>query len=82
MNKFNESDNFHATYTWTDLRENYDKLKLVDESFIQKMGITIPKNVKLGNVFLVTGFTDDHGTIVNNKFTIPRKYLDCFYANV
>lgn len=78
----NDSTNFHYCFTWTDLRVNYDKLKLVNQDFISAMRETIPKDVKVGKIFLVTGFTDDHGTIVDQRFTIPRHLLDCFYANV
>lgn len=82
MLNINTSENFHYCFTWTDLRVNYDKLKLISDDFISSMGETIPKNVKVGDIFLVTGFTDDHGTIVDQRFTIPRHLLDCFYANI
>ncbi|QXO12629.1 hypothetical protein pEaSNUABM49_00387 [Erwinia phage pEa_SNUABM_49] len=68
-------------YTWSDLRENYDKLKLVNQEFIELHGFAIPDDVKVGDVFVVVELTEDHGTRVDRGFVIPRHYLDFFEAN-
>lgn len=80
----NESTNFTWCYTWSDLRPNYDKLKLNDPEFIDVYGWALPTNfnIKVGDEFLVLELTSErHGTVVDGGFEIPREYLDYFYAN-
>ena len=80
-NYLNDSINFTWCYTWSDLRENYDKVKLVNPEFIELYGFAIPDDVKVGDVFSVTELTEDGGTRVDRGFVIPRQYLDFFEAN-
>ena len=77
----NNSEDFTWCYTWSDLRETYDKLKLVNPEFIELYGFAIPDDVKVGDVFLVIELTDDGGTRVDRGFVIPREYLNFFEAN-
>ncbi|AQW88907.1 hypothetical protein pEaSNUABM50_00381 [Erwinia phage pEa_SNUABM_50] len=80
-NDLNNSEKYTWCYTWSDLRENYDKLKLVNQEFIELHGFAIPDDVKVGDVFVVVELTEDHGTRVDRGFVIPRHYLDFFEAN-
>lgn len=82
MHPFNESTEYTWCYTMSDLRNMYDRLKLVDERFITEYGWALPNDIKVGDTFIIEDYNTEHGVKLLNSFTIPYQYMDYFHANI